>query len=140
MTRRARCSAPTTHGVSSTSPRPTPSSGCSPTGRSAATPATLTSTSSTRSTEANAVMIPTTYSLLAPSLARRAAATLACAAILSAPALSGRTVAHAANERVSIWLTSTDDAAGRHVTRGLQPQTAIAFAAGTAGGGQTIVV
>jgi glucosylceramidase len=68
------------------------------------------------------------------------AATLASVALLATPAVTGRTIAHAANERVSIWLTTTDDAAGRHVTRGLQPQTAIAFAAGTAGGGQTIVV
>ena len=81
------------------------------------------------------------HSLLARSgIARRVAATLASAAILATPAVTGRTVAHAANERVAIWLTTTDDASGRHVTRGLQQQTAIAFAAGTAGGGQTIVI
>jgi glucosylceramidase len=59
---------------------------------------------------------------------------------MAAPALTGRTVSHAAGERVTIWLTTTDDPAGRHVTRGLEPQTPIAFAAGTAGSGQTIVV
>jgi glucosylceramidase len=86
-------------------------------------------------------MTAMTHSLLPrPGLARRLAATLLSAAIVTAPALTGRTVSHAAGERVTIWLTTTDDAAGRHVTRGLQPQTPIAFAAGTAGGGQIVVV
>ncbi|HEX3762058.1 MAG TPA: ricin-type beta-trefoil lectin domain protein [Kofleriaceae bacterium] len=83
----------------------------------------------------------TTHSLHArPGMARRLAASLLAATITLAPALSGRGAAHAAGERVNIWLTTTDDAAGRHVTRGLQPQAAIAFAAGTAGNGQTISV
>jgi glucosylceramidase len=82
-----------------------------------------------------------THSLLPRSgLARRLTATLLSGAVVTAPALTGRTVSHAAGERVTIWLTTTDDAAGRHVTRGLQPQTPIAFVAGTAGTGQTIVV
>jgi glucosylceramidase len=62
------------------------------------------------------------------------------AALVLAPALSGWAPAHAAGERVDVWLTTTDDAGGRHVTRGLQQQAAIAFAAGTAGTGQTVVV
>ena len=81
------------------------------------------------------------YSHLArPGLARRLAAALLAATITLGPALGGHAVSHAAGERVSIWLTTTDDAAGRHVTRGLQPQASIAFAAGTAGSGQTIFV
>src|SRR3954468_20893316 len=75
-----------------------------------------------------------------PGPARRAAAALLSVTVTLAPALAGRSVSHAAGERVAIWLTSTDDAAGRHVTRGLQPQAAIAFTAGTAGGGPTIFV
>ncbi|HEX7937620.1 MAG TPA: hypothetical protein VF483_01440, partial [Gemmatimonadaceae bacterium] len=61
-------------------------------------------------------------------------------AVIATPALTGRAVSHAAGEPVAIWLTTTDDSAGRHVTRGLQQQTPIAFAAGTAGSGQTIFV
>src|ERR1043165_1312302 len=75
-----------------------------------------------------------------PGLARPLVATLLSVAVTVAPALSGRSVSHAAGERVAIWLTTTDDTAGRHVTRGLQPQTPIAFAAGTAGSGQTIFI
>src|ERR1043166_2189321 len=78
--------------------------------------------------------------LVRPRLAPRLAATGLSAAGILAPAVTGRTVSHAAGERVEIWLTSTDDAAGRHVTRGLQQQTPIAFAPDTGGGGQTIVV
>ncbi|MFF2214100.1 lectin [Streptomyces antibioticus] len=48
--------------------------------------------------------------------------------------------AAAAGERVDVWLTTTSDAAGRNVTRGLAQQTAVNF--GSAGGGadQTITV
>jgi glucosylceramidase len=67
-------------------------------------------------------------------------AALLSAALVVAPALTGRAPAHAAGERVTIWLTTTDDSAGRHVTRGLQQQAPIAFAAGTGGGGQTVIV
>lgn len=81
-----------------------------------------------------------THSVLArPSIARRLSAALLSITILAAPAVSGRAVARAAGERVAIWLTTTDDAAGRHVTRGLQQQPAIAFAPDT-GGGPAIVV
>ncbi|MEO3855747.1 ricin-type beta-trefoil lectin domain protein [Acrocarpospora sp. B8E8] len=40
--------------------------------------------------------------------------------------------AYAANEQVNIWLTTTSDAGGRNVTRGLQQQSPITF--GPAGG------
>ncbi|MGH6656973.1 MAG: glycoside hydrolase family 30 protein, partial [Actinocrinis sp.] len=48
--------------------------------------------------------------------------------------------AHAAGETVNIWLTTTSDSGGRTVTRGLQQQTPVSFAAGTGGGGVTIAV
>jgi len=48
--------------------------------------------------------------------------------------------AHAAGESVSIWLTTTSDGGGRTVTRGLQPQAAIAFAPTSASANQTITV
>ncbi|WP_405766377.1 ricin-type beta-trefoil lectin domain protein [Streptomyces sp. NBC_00080] len=47
--------------------------------------------------------------------------------------------AHAAGEQVTAWLTTTDDAGGRHVVRGLQAQPAFAFQAGS-GGGENITV
>jgi glucosylceramidase len=50
------------------------------------------------------------------------------------------TAAHAAGETVNIWLTSTNDAAGRNVTRGLQQQAPITFNAGNAAGGQNVTV
>ena len=59
---------------------------------------------------------------------------LLVAGMLAAPA------ANAANESVNIWLTSTNDSAGRNVTRGLQQQSPIAFSAGTGTGQQTITV
>ncbi|MEV7531762.1 ricin-type beta-trefoil lectin domain protein [Streptomyces hydrogenans] len=43
--------------------------------------------------------------------------------------------AQAAGERVDVWLTTTSDAGGRTVTRGLAPQAPLAF--GPAGGGAT---
>ncbi|MFG2645068.1 ricin-type beta-trefoil lectin domain protein [Streptomyces sp. NPDC048370] len=48
--------------------------------------------------------------------------------------------AHAAGEQVNVWLTTTDDAGGRHVTRGLQQQTPIAFQDGNGGAGTTLTV
>ncbi|WP_030808398.1 ricin-type beta-trefoil lectin domain protein [Streptomyces sp. NRRL F-2799] len=48
--------------------------------------------------------------------------------------------AHAAGEPVTAWLTTTDDSAGRHVVRGLEPQTPFAFSAGASGGGENITV
>jgi glucosylceramidase len=50
------------------------------------------------------------------------------------------TAAHAANEAVNVWLTTTNDAQGRNVTRGLQQQAPISFAPGNAAGGQNITV
>lgn len=47
---------------------------------------------------------------------------------------------HAAGEQVTAWLTTTDDAAGRHVTRGLQAQTPFAFSPGTGSSGENITV
>ncbi|MFF1446057.1 ricin-type beta-trefoil lectin domain protein [Streptomyces sp. NPDC058295] len=48
--------------------------------------------------------------------------------------------AHAAGEQVTAWLTTTDDAGGRHVVRGLQAQPAFAFQAGGGGSGENITV
>ncbi|WP_329123331.1 ricin-type beta-trefoil lectin domain protein [Streptomyces sp. NBC_01465] len=48
--------------------------------------------------------------------------------------------ASAANEPVNIWLTTTDDSGGRHVTRGLQQQTPISFQSGSGGSGENITV
>jgi len=82
----------------------------------------------------------THFFLARPSIARRLAATLLSTAVIVAPAATGRTISHAAGEVVTIWLTTTDDAAGRHVVRGLQQQTSIAFAPDTGGGAQAIIV
>ncbi|GGO57372.1 glucosylceramidase [Streptomyces lasiicapitis] len=64
------------------------------------------------------------------------------AGILTTAGLTGlgATPAQAAGEQVSIWLTTTDDSGGRHVTRGLQPQTPVNFQPGTGGGGTNITV
>ena len=48
--------------------------------------------------------------------------------------------AQAAGETVNVWLTTTNDSGGRTVTRGLQQQTPITFAAGTGTGSTTINV
>ncbi len=76
-----------------------------------------------------------------PSTPRRLARLLT-AGLLTTAGLTGLGVssAEAAGEQVSIWLTTTDDSGGRHVTRGLQPQTPIAFQPGTGGGGTNITV
>ncbi|MFD9222187.1 ricin-type beta-trefoil lectin domain protein [Streptomyces sp. NPDC060064] len=64
------------------------------------------------------------------------------ASALAAAGLTGLTTgsAHAAGEQVNIWLTTTDDAGGRHVTRGLQQQTPVNFQAGSGGSGTNITV
>jgi glucosylceramidase len=72
-------------------------------------------------------------------LVRILAVPAACALALGTAALIPAT-ANAANESVNIWLTSTNDSAGRNVTRGLQQQTPISFAAGNAASGQNITV
>ncbi|MER5864382.1 ricin-type beta-trefoil lectin domain protein [Kitasatospora sp. NPDC002040] len=68
-----------------------------------------------------------------------AATGLLAGALAATGLLAAAPTATAAGESVSVWLTTTDDAGGRHVTRGLQPQAAVAFAAGT-GSGQQITV
>ncbi|MEV4616092.1 RICIN domain-containing protein [Kitasatospora sp. NPDC049258] len=76
-----------------------------------------------------------------PSRRRRTAvAVLAGALAASGLLAAGAGPAQAAGEPVSIWLTSTDDAGGRHVTRGLQQQPSTAFTAGAGSGGQQITV
>ncbi|MFE8015086.1 lectin [Streptomyces antibioticus] len=67
-----------------------------------------------------------------------AAVLLLVLALSVGPGLTPR--AAAAGERVDVWLTTTSDAAGRNVTRGLAQQAAVNF--GSAGGGadQTITV
>ncbi|MET9613830.1 RICIN domain-containing protein [Kitasatospora indigofera] len=71
---------------------------------------------------------------------RRATAVLLAGALAAAGLLATGGAAHAAGEPVSIWLTTTDDAGGRHVTRGLQQQAGTAFGAGAGSGGQLITV
>jgi glucosylceramidase len=48
--------------------------------------------------------------------------------------------AQAANETVNVWLTTTSDAGGRTVTRGLQQQSPLAFAASSPAATHTITV
>jgi glucosylceramidase len=48
--------------------------------------------------------------------------------------------AQAAGEQVNIWLTTTNDADGVNVTRGLQQQSPVNFASGTGSGQVTITV
>ncbi len=76
-----------------------------------------------------------------------ASAALAAAALLLAGPGTGSAGAATpaargphANEPVNIWLTTTDDSGGRHVTRGLQEQTPIAFSAGSGSSGTTVGV
>ncbi|HBF85847.1 MAG TPA: glucosylceramidase [Streptomyces sp.] len=71
----------------------------------------------------------------------RAARVLVATALATAglAGLSSGT-AQAAGETVNIVLTTTDDSGGRHVTRGLQPQTPTAFGAGNGGAGTNITV
>ncbi|WP_405902724.1 ricin-type beta-trefoil lectin domain protein [Streptomyces sp. NBC_00656] len=64
------------------------------------------------------------------------------AAVLATAGLTGLSsgTAQAAGETVNIALTTTDDAGGRHVTRGLETQTPVVFGAGNGGGGTNITV
>ncbi|BCJ69004.1 lectin [Polymorphospora rubra] len=73
---------------------------------------------------------------------RRAATAAALATCLAATALTLATSppAHAANERVDVWLTTTSDAGGRVVTRGLQPQPSTAFSANAGNATHTVTV
>ncbi|MFE4412117.1 ricin-type beta-trefoil lectin domain protein [Streptomyces sp. NPDC056821] len=65
---------------------------------------------------------------------------LLLAGLLSTAGLTalGAPAAQAAGEPVTAWLTTTDDSGGRHVVRGLEPQTPFAFQSGTGGGGENI--
>ncbi|MFF9818188.1 ricin-type beta-trefoil lectin domain protein [Streptomyces sp. NPDC014006] len=61
--------------------------------------------------------------------------------LLTAAGVTAATVpARAAGEPVTAWLTTTDDSGGRHVVRGLEPQTPFAFTAGAGGSGENITV
>ncbi|WP_426511973.1 ricin-type beta-trefoil lectin domain protein [Dactylosporangium sp. McL0621] len=66
-------------------------------------------------------------------IAALAAATVGVAGFIAAPN------ALAAGESVNVWLTTTSDAGGRTVTRGLAQQPALTFTTGV-GSGQTITV
>src|SRR6185437_1976193 len=65
---------------------------------------------------------------------------VSAAALVTSGFAIADTPAHAANESVNIWLTTTNDSGGRNVTRGLQQQTPISFSAGTGGSGQNVTV
>ena len=65
---------------------------------------------------------------------------LATAAAIVLAATLAPAKAQAAGETVNIWLTTTSDSGGRVVTRGLQQQAAIAFAASSPAGNQTVTV
>ena len=70
----------------------------------------------------------------------RALVLIATAVILAASGLALAGPAEAAGETVNIWLTSTNDSGGRNVTRGLQEQTPVTFAAGNGSNGVSITV
>ncbi|MFD7922617.1 glycoside hydrolase family 30 beta sandwich domain-containing protein [Streptomyces sp. NPDC059740] len=53
---------------------------------------------------------------------------------------AGPTPAQAAAEPVAVWLTTTSDAGGRNVTRGLEQQAPTAFSAGSGNTGQVVSV
>ncbi|WNV82513.1 ricin-type beta-trefoil lectin domain protein [Umezawaea sp. Da 62-37] len=66
---------------------------------------------------------------------------LGAALLATAAVAAPNAPAQAAGEQVNVWLTTTNSAnRGTEVTRGLQQQTPVAFAAGTGTGGQTINV
>lgn len=58
----------------------------------------------------------------------------------SAQATQTTRATRAAGERVDVWLTTTDDSGGRHVTRGLQQQQPLDFQAGNGSSGTTITI
>ncbi|MEW1859651.1 MULTISPECIES: ricin-type beta-trefoil lectin domain protein [unclassified Streptomyces] len=64
--------------------------------------------------------------------------TAAAAAV--APMLAMPATAHAAGESVQVYLTTTNDSGGRNVTKGLEQQAPLTFAAGTGGSGQQVTV
>jgi glucosylceramidase len=75
-----------------------------------------------------------------PRSRRRLAAAGAVLAAVAGAVLTVPRLAQAAGETVNIWLTTTSDSGGRTVTRGLQQQAPISFAATSAAANQTITV
>ena len=65
---------------------------------------------------------------------------LIVAGLLTTAGFTAAAPAHAAGEQVNVWLTTTNDAGGRNVTRGLQQQTPFAFRRAAAAAAQTITV
>jgi glucosylceramidase len=75
-----------------------------------------------------------------PRSRRRLVAAGAVLAAVAGAVLTVPRLAQAAGETVNIWLTTTSDSGGRTVTRGLQQQAPISFAASSAAANQTITV
>jgi glucosylceramidase len=72
---------------------------------------------------------------------RRVCCLLACTAVLAGGVLATAPApARAAGEAVNIWLTTTNDSAGRNVIAGLQQQAPISFSSGNGSTGQVITV
>lgn len=67
-------------------------------------------------------------------------AALAAGLVLASAAAPAAVPARAAGAPVRVWLTTTDDGRGTHVTRGLQEQDPVSFQDGTGTGAQTITV
>jgi glucosylceramidase len=70
---------------------------------------------------------------------RRSARLLVAAGLVLGVVIAAQP-AHAAGETVNIWLTTTNDSAGRNVVAGLQQQTPIAFSSGNSSAGTEITV
>jgi glucosylceramidase len=73
-------------------------------------------------------------------VSRRRLGVLGAALVMAAGGLAVAGPARAAGEQVNVWLTTTNDGAGRNVTRGLQQQTPVNFTSGTGSGQVTINV
>lgn len=90
--------------------------------------------------------MPITPAPAPPGSRRRPWRRLASAGLLAlVTAVAAATVtltapASAANEPVNVWLTTTTDPGGRQVSRGLQQQAPIAFAASSGGATHTVTV
>jgi glucosylceramidase len=65
---------------------------------------------------------------------------VSAAALIASGFAIAEAPAHAANESVAIWLTTTNDSGGRNVVRGLQQQAPISFTAGSGSAGQVVTV
>ncbi|MBS2539615.1 ricin-type beta-trefoil lectin domain protein [Catenulispora sp. NF23] len=80
----------------------------------------------------------------ASSTARRRIRLLIRAVSATALVASGVAIAdapaHAANEPVNVWLTTTNDSGGRNVTQGLAQQAPVSFSAGSGSSGQVVTV